>query len=115
MEKTSYSILNKNVLETLIKTFNLMPVKDKPDMFSRYTEIKDGIFLHIAIFDNTNYKTHGYMGYGFNRFMSSYSVKVSCQGWNFERKVESFEIFEYEDVRKVIDGVNNFIKTYNPA
>ena len=113
MEKTSYSILNKNVLETLIKTFGLRPVVREPNMFSRDTKIKDGIFLHIAIFDHTIDKNNGI--WGINQFMSSYHVIISYHGWNIERKVEDFEIFEYEDVRKVIDGVNNFIKTYNPA
>lgn len=113
MEKTSYSILNKNVLKALIKTFSLRPVVGEAHMFSRNTKVKDGIFLHIAIFDHTISKSDSC--FGINQFMPSYYVKVSYHGWDFERKMESFEIFEYEDVRKVIDGVNNFIKTYNPA
>lgn len=113
MEKTSCSILNKNVLKTFVKAFNLKPVENKPHMFSCHARNENGVFLHVAIFDVTVKKNDTY--FGINLFMPSYYVKVSYHGLDFERNEKSFEIFEYEDVRKVIDSVNNFIKTYNPA
>ena len=105
MERTSYSILNKNVLNTLIKKFELKAMEES-NFFRSHWWVGTTI-NSINLFINPK-MSHD----GINPYMDNYTIivsSISSSKW----EEEEIYIFEYEDVKKAIDKVNNFVKFHS--
>ena len=103
---TTMSILNDNAIACLIARYNLVKGPAK-NMHSLYIDKGSGRFVHIAVFNERSEKMNG--TYGINEYMPSIRLffSASKDAKTMERK--RFDIFEYDDIKRVCNEVDNLI------
>lgn len=107
---TTNSVLSSNVVDTLIRHWNLSPVKENHRMFARCERIGETL-VHIHLFNCTMNKVKG--AFGINPYTPSFTVYVHCNKWKEgKRERTSFNIFEYEDIKRVYNEVDSFIVSH---